>query len=234
MACEDGDMTDSARTVGRTEVTDHLRRRSVGTSGRGPSGHIGRRPATTKDRISGIGIELFTTRGFEETSIDEVAEAAGIARRTFFRYFPSKNALPWGDFDVHLAEMRRQLAEIPADTPLADALTRALLDFNDVPPDQVALHRARMSLILTVPSLQAYSMVMYEGWRGVIADYVAVRTGGAPTDHVPRTIGWLMLGVAVSAYEQWLRDDDASLSELLGIGARSLHEGLAGLAPESR
>jgi mycofactocin system transcriptional regulator len=234
VACEDVGMTDSARTVGRNEVSHHLGRRRAADSSRGPAGHIGRRPATTKDRISGIGIELFTTRGFEETSIDEVAEAAGIARRTFFRYFPSKNALPWGDFDVHLAEMRRQLAEIPSDTPLADALTRALLDFNVVPPDQTALHRARMSLILTVPSLQGYSMVMYEGWRGVIADYVAVRTGGAPTDHVPRTVGWLLLGVAVSAYEQWLRDDESSLSDLLRIGARSLHQGVAGLVPEHR
>ncbi|MBD0324248.1 MAG: TetR family transcriptional regulator, partial [Aldersonia sp.] len=59
-------------------------------------GQVGRRPATTKDRISAVGIELFTEQGFDETSIEQIAEAAGIARRTFFRYFPSKNALPWG------------------------------------------------------------------------------------------------------------------------------------------
>ena len=127
--------------------------------------------------------------------------------------------------------MRRQLSEIPLDTPLPDALTRALLDFNDVPADQIALHRSRMALILTVPSLQAYSMVMYEGWRGVVADYVAIRTGTAATDHGPRTVGWLMLGIAVAAYEQWLLDDETSLSDLLTAGARSLHGGVAGLLP---
>ena len=78
------------------------------------TGQIGRRPATTKDRISEVGLTLFASRGFDDTSIDDIADAAGIARRTFFRYFPSKNALPWGDFDVHLGQMRRDLLDIHA------------------------------------------------------------------------------------------------------------------------
>lgn len=60
-----------------------------------PSARIGRRPSTTKEGISTIGIELFSTVGFNEVSVDRIADAAGIARRTFFRYFPSKNAVPW-------------------------------------------------------------------------------------------------------------------------------------------
>lgn len=192
-------------------------------------GQVGRRPATTKDRISQVGIELFTERGFDETSIDEIAEGAGIARRTFFRYFPSKNAVPWGDFDVHLAEMREQLGEIPRETALADALTGALLNFNRFPDDQTELHRKRMALILTVPALQGYSMVLYEDWRNVVAEYVAARTGANVTDHGPRTVGWLLLAVAMAAYEQWLLDDAASLPHLLEVGARTLHGGLAEL-----
>ena len=190
----------------------------------------GRRPATTKDHVSAIGIELFATKGFDETSIDDIADAAGIARRTFFRYFPSKNAVPWGDFDVHLAEMREHLAMLPSSMPLAESLTAALLEFNTFPDDQAATHRKRMSLILTVPALQAYSMVMYEGWRSVVAEYVARRTGSKPTDHVPRTTGWLLLGIAVSAYEQWLDDESTPLPALLFRGAQSLRGGLDGLA----
>ena len=53
-----------------------------------------------------VAIDLFAARGFDEVSVDDVAQAAGIARRTLFRYYPSKNALPWGDFDAHLEHMR--------------------------------------------------------------------------------------------------------------------------------
>ena len=67
---------------------------------------VGRRRSTTWDHISNVAIDLFTQRGFDEVSVDDVAEAAGIARRTLFRYYPSKNALPWGDFDAHLDHMR--------------------------------------------------------------------------------------------------------------------------------
>lgn len=194
----------------------------------------GRRPSTTKDRISAVGLELFAAQGFDDTSIDDIADAAGIARRTFFRYFPSKNAIPWGDFDVHLAEMREQLATLPSTIPLAEGLTAALLEFNTFPDDQAATHRTRMELILTVPALQGYSMVMYEGWRSVVAEYVARRTGSKPTDHGPRTAGWLLLGIAISAYEQWLDDDSAPLAALLESGAQALQAGLDGLVASPR
>ncbi|MEV0945776.1 mycofactocin system transcriptional regulator [Rhodococcus sp. NPDC049939] len=194
-----------------------------------PPNRIGRRPATTQDRISTVGIELFTKQGFDATSVDQVAEACGIARRTLFRYFPSKNAIPWGDFDAHLAEMRTHLAAQPTDISIADALTAALLRFNAFPASEKANHRKRMNLILRVPALQAYSAVMYEGWRTVIAEYVAGRLGISPTGHVPRTVGYLLLGVAMSAYEQWLDDDSVELSQLLATGMRWLNGGLSSL-----
>ena len=54
-----------------------------------------------------------STRSASTTS----PQAAGIARRTLFRYYPSKNALPWGDFDAHLERMRDQLAELDPGVP---------------------------------------------------------------------------------------------------------------------
>src|SRR5260370_19207216 len=90
---------------------------------------VGRRRSTTTDHISNVAIDLFAARGFDEVSVDDVAEAAGIARRTLFRYYPSKNALPWGDFDVHLNHMRDLLAELDPVVPVRDALRTALLAF---------------------------------------------------------------------------------------------------------
>ncbi|MEH6793403.1 MAG: mycofactocin system transcriptional regulator [Rhodococcus sp. (in: high G+C Gram-positive bacteria)] len=197
-------------------------------SGPTPSRPTGRRPSTTRGQLSDLGIELFTSKGFDETSVDDIADAAGIARRTFFRYFPSKNAVPWGDFDNQLAALRAHLDGLPVDIGLAEALRSALLQFNTFPPEEAAVHRERMALILGNPALQSYSMVMYEGWRLVIAEYVAVRTKRAPTDHLPRTVGWILLGIAISAYEQWLADDESSLVELLHDGTSILDGGLDG------
>lgn len=178
---------------------------------------------TTHAEISHVGLELFTRQGFDATTVEEVAAAAGISRRTLFRYFESKNDVPWGDFDHELRRMRRFLAALPAQTPLADGLRWALLDFNTFPPEEAAYHRQRMQLLLTVPALQAHSTLKYAGWRAVVAEHVSTRTGEHQTDHHPRTVAWLLLGVALAAYEQWLADDSADLLELLRDGVRLLH-----------
>lgn len=111
-------------------------------SGTTPSKPMGRRPSTTRGQLSDLGIELFTSKGFDETSIDDIADAAGIARRTFFRYFPSKNAVPWGDFDAQLAALRAHLDGLPDDIALPDALRSALLQFNTFPLEEAAIQRA--------------------------------------------------------------------------------------------
>lgn len=190
----------------------------------------GRRPVTSHSQISTIAIDLFTAKGFDETSVDDIAEAAGIARRTLFRYYPSKNAVPWGDFDGHLAQMRELLARIPSDLSIADALQMALVSFNRVPPTERDSHRRRMALLLGVPALQAHSMLMYAEWRHVIADFCAARLGLDEHDHLPQTIGWLCLGTALAAYEAWLADPGSDLENLITVGARTLAQGVAALS----
>ena len=167
--------------------------------------------------------DLFAARGFDEVSVDDVAHAAGIARRTLFRYYPSKSALPWGDFDAHLERMRDQLAELDPSVPIGDALRTALLAFNTFDESETARHRQRMRVILQTAELQAYSMTMYAGWRAVVAAFVARRLGVTAGDLVPQTVAWMMLGVALSAYEHWLGDESSRAS---GRGLQSLAEAL--------
>lgn len=189
----------------------------------------GRRPITTRDEISTIAIDMFTESGFENTSVDDIADAAGIARRTLFRYYPSKNAICWGDFDAHLDDMRTLLAAIPADLPIAAALTDALVSFNAVDDDYLEHHRRRMSLLLGVPALQAYSMLMYAEWRRVVAEFCARRLGLDVEEHVPQTIGWMCLGTTLAAYEQWLAHPDSDLTALIVSGCATLADGLGAL-----
>ncbi|WP_066901465.1 mycofactocin system transcriptional regulator [Mycolicibacterium houstonense] len=191
---------------------------------------VGRRPSTTQDHITEVALGLFAARGFDEVSVDDVAKAAGIARRTLFRYYASKNAIPWGDFDAHLEHLRELLSTVSTEIPLADALRDALLSFNTYDAQEMAQHRQRMRVILGTAELQAYSMTMYAGWREVIATYVAQRTGAHPGDLMPQTVGWLMLGVALSAYEHWLGDESASLTGSIAQAFELARPGLEALA----
>ena len=190
---------------------------------------VGRRRSTSWEHISNVAIDLFAARGFDEVSVDDVAEAAGIARRTLFRYYPSKNALPWGDFEAHLARMRDLLADLDPDVGIDAALRTALLAFNTFDDAETARHRQRMRVILETEALQAYSMTMYAGWRAVVVAFVARRLEMKQSDLVPQTVAWMMLGVALSAYQNWLDDQSVSLLGALSDAFDTVNEGLRAL-----
>ncbi|CPR11914.1 TetR family transcriptional regulator [Mycobacterium bohemicum DSM 44277] len=194
-----------------------------------PQPRVGRRRSTTPQHIADVAIELFTARGFADVSVDDVAHAAGIARRTLFRYYASKNAIPWGDFDTHLAHLRDLLDGVDPRVSLGEALRAALLAFNTFDESETVRHRQRMRVILQTAELQAYSMTMYAGWREVVAGFVARRTEGKTTDLLPQTVAWTMLGVALSAYEHWLADESVPLPVALGIAFDVVGAGLNGL-----
>ncbi len=187
---------------------------------------VGRRRTTTCDHIAEVALDLFAARGFDDVSVDDVATAAGIARRTLFRYYASKNAIPWGDFDAHLRHFAALLDTADPAVPMRDALRGALLDFNTFEHSESARHRQRMRVILQTAELQAYSMTMYAGWREVVAGFVARRTGTRPGDLGPQTIAWLMLGVALAAYQHWLAHEDIALRDALGAAFDAVADGL--------
>jgi mycofactocin system transcriptional regulator len=181
-----------------------------------PQSRVGRRRSTTPEHITDVALELFTARGFAEVSVDDVAQAAGIARRTLFRYYASKNAILWGDFAAHLAHLQELLDNVDPQVATGEALRAALLEFNTFDECETVRHRQRMRVILETAELQAYSMTMYAGWREVMAGFIAARLGVKTTDPLPQTVAWTMLGVALSAYEQWLSDESVTLPEALG------------------
>ena len=175
----------------------------------------GRPPATDHGAIERAAFALFAERGFEATTIDDIAAAAGIGRRTLFRYYPSKNDIPWGQFDQSLVRLRDHLAAAPPGIPVHRAVHDAVLAFNRLAPEAVPQHRQRMRLLLTTPALQAHSVLRYAQWRATIAGYVAARLGLAETDLLPRTIGQVTLAISLSAYEHWLDEQTEPLERLL-------------------
>ncbi|PRI16901.1 mycofactocin system transcriptional regulator [Mycobacterium shigaense] len=196
-----------------------------------PQSRLGRRRSTTPQHITDVAIELFVNHGFAEVSVDDVAQAAGISRRTLFRYYASKNAILWGDFDTHLAHLEDLLDAVDPQVRLGAALRAALLAFNTFDESETVGHRQRMRVILQTAELQAYSMTMYAGWRGVMAAFVARRLNRKTDDPLPQTVAWTMLGVALSAYEHWLGDESVTLPDALGYAFDVVGAGLNDLEP---
>jgi len=189
------------------------------------AGRVGRRPATTAANLEHLALQLFSERGFDATTVDDIAAAAGIGRRTFFRYYASKNDVAWGAFDAHLEVMRAALAASPPDEPMLEVLRRAILDFNTYPAEETAWLRRRMTLILRTPALQAHSALRYRAWRQVVAEYVARRVGQPESALLPQSLAAALLGIAMTAYEQWLDREDADLVAILDEGLRLLMSG---------
>jgi len=182
----------------------------------------GRPEATSHDAIEQAAFALFAERGFEGTTLDDIATAVGVTRRTLFRYYRSKNDIPWGQFDRSLQEFRHLLDAQPHAVPIGEALERAIVDFNRFPADAVPAHDVRMRLILETPALQAHSTLMYGQWRAEVSRFVARRLDVAEGDLVPNLAGHVALAVARTAYEQWLAGRHHSSDRLISLLEESL------------
>jgi len=169
-----------------------------------------------------VALALFVERGFDATTVDDIAAVAGIARRTFFRYYASKNDVVWGDFDAGLEALRVRLAGAEPGLPMLDVLREAVLAFNAVDQAEEPRHRDRMDLILRVPALQAHSTLRYAAWRDVVAEFAGRRLGAAPGELLPQLVGHSCLGAALTAYEQWLQRPGSRLPELLDQALQAL------------
>ncbi|MBB2891525.1 mycofactocin system transcriptional regulator [Flexivirga oryzae] len=183
---------------------------------------VGRPVVTSHAEIERVAFRLFSESGFAGTTLDDIALAAGIGRRTLLRYYRSKNDIPWGRFDDTLDGFRDILRSFD-DHPLHEAVHLAVIEFNRFPPEAMAEHRARMQLILTTPELQAHSVLRYADWRRVIAEYVAERTGSGPDDLLPQTASHVALSLSMAGYGEWLADPAEDLPTVLERALETLH-----------
>lgn len=190
---------------------------------------LGRPPTTTREEIERVALGLFAERGFEATTVEDIATAVGVGRRTLFRYFESKNDIAWGDFDWVMERLREAL-DGGVDLPLMEALRRAVVESNRYPADQEPGLRTRMTLITGTAALQAHSALRYAEWRGVVATWAAGRRGEGPDDLVPRVIGYTALGSAMASFERWVASEDEDLLELLDAAFVALAAGFETVA----
>ena len=165
----------------------------------------------TRARVERAALDLFTLRGFEQVTTDEVADAAGISRRTFFRYFATKADAVWGDFAAHVARLEELLAAADPAQPVLGSVCAAYVEVNDYAAAELPLLRERMTLILTEPALLAHSQLRYAEVDRVVARYVAARSGAQDSDLVPRLVAATTRAAATLAFQAWLSDERSAL-----------------------
>jgi len=204
-------------------------RTGTGRRARPPGrGRRGRPPGTSRRELELIALRLFTARGFDETTVDQIAAEAGVSRRAFFRYFDSKPDVLWGEFDTEVATIRALLDKVPAGLPVMEAVRRAVLAANHYRAADVPELRARMSLIGSVPALMANAAVHYDAWERAVSDFVARRTGQPADSLYPLAAGRATLAACRAAYDRWVVHADADLTVYLDAALRALAAGFAG------
>ena len=197
---------------------------SEGT-GRPPGPARGRRPATSREEVARAALELFERQGYDETTVDQIAAAVGVSRRTFFRYYESKRDVVWGEFDAELVRLHDELIGAPADRPMMDVLRQAVIATNRFGAGELDELRIRIGLISTVPTLVAHSAVRYAEWCDVVAGFVAGRVGGRPDDLGPQTVARAALGAAMAAFTHWAADVQDDLAGDVDRAFRVLSSG---------
>ena len=174
-----------------------------------------------------IALDLFSRHGFDPTTIDHIAAAAGVSKRTFFRYFDSKADVLWHAFDAEVDTLRLTLAATPPGQPVMAAVRRAVLAVNHYRAEDVPELRTRMTLISSVPELGASAAVHYDAWENVISSFVATRIGQDERALYPLTVGRATLATCRAAYERWAARADADLTVYLDAALTALMGGFA-------
>jgi mycofactocin system transcriptional regulator len=185
----------------------------------------GRPRETSARELELVALGLFATQGFAQTSVEQIASGAGVSKRTFFRYFDSKTAVLWHDFDNEVGELRAAFARVPDRTALMTAIREVVVSVNRYRAEDVPELRTRMQLISTDPALEASAAVRYDAWERAVADFAAARLDQAADSLIPLAIGRTTLAACRAAYDVWLARADADLTVYLDQSLRALAAG---------
>jgi TetR/AcrR family transcriptional regulator, regulator of mycofactocin system len=185
----------------------------------------GRPRGTSARALELIALRLFTDQGFEETTVEQIATAAGVSRRTFFRYFDTKADVLWSEFDAEVETIRGLLARTPDDLPIMEGVRRAVLAANHYRAEDVPELRMRMSLLSSVPELIASAAIHYDAWERAVVEFVARRSGQPADSLYPLAVGRAVLAVCRAGYDRWVARADAELTVYLDAAVRALAAG---------
>jgi AcrR family transcriptional regulator len=159
----------------------------------------------TRQVLRDVAMRLFATQGYDATTIAEIADTARVSRRTFFRYFPCKEALLFSTDEEVTEHLLGALAARPRHEPLLTSLRAALVEaWRRDTGTQDERRRLRVELLDTHPSITAYAVQAAARLEPKLAAFAADRLGVAP--HDPEPVAFAQL--CSPLWRQWISGPD--------------------------
>jgi AcrR family transcriptional regulator len=172
-----------------------------------------RKRQQTRERLTRVAMELFLARGFEATTLDDIAAAADISRRSFFHYFASKEDLVLAWQDGSTDAMIAAIAARPADEPMLTAAENAILAMARQFKPEEALAMARLKR--ETPALRAREPAKYEKMERAMAAALAARTSDPAEQLRARLVAMITTGAIRLASEKWMAEGAEEGPEVL-------------------
>lgn len=153
-------------------------------------------------------LTLFCERGFDAVTIDDIAAAADVSRRTFFRYFASKEDVILSDHPKRLDELQAALDRRPTEEPALTALRNAIMSMAGTYEEDREHMLRRFRLMTTTPALEARSLCLQRNWETAVTEMVAARMGVGPAEDLrPGVVAATTMAAMRVATVNWLAGD---------------------------
>ncbi|GAP23693.1 TetR family transcriptional regulator [Gluconobacter japonicus] len=162
-------------------------------------------------------LRLFSKQGYEETSVEQIAEAANVSRRTLFRYFSGKGDIILAWTSEMTEALKNAIASASPDASLQDMVLLALLPVVHRITANREYAYALVQLLEHEPALRSVSLQKYEEWEEALAKALMARL--PPTD-MPSLAARLIARTAIATYrtavDEWMKTEgEANLEDLL-------------------
>jgi AcrR family transcriptional regulator len=170
-----------------------------------PRGLRERKKIETRLALARAAMRLFEERGYAATTVDDIAAAANVSRRTFFRYFSSKDDILIVDPEGKLAALHIALAEGPPDEPTIAALRRGIVALTGTyfEPDLVL---AEARVVMREPTMAAAGLAYQVRWEEALAREVATDLGvDVDLDPRPRIVAHTTVAIMRAGVTSWLQ-----------------------------
>ena len=186
---------------------------------------MGRWEPNARGRLEEAALELYRERGFEQTTVAEIAQRAGLTERTFFRYFTDKREVLFGGQSTLNELFVRSVAEAPPSASPLDAVAAALEATAGLLESRRALARQRQAVIAANADLQERELLKLASLASALAGALRQRGVAEPAASLAAEAGIAVFRVA---FERWIDDDRgrplaelmrASLDELKALTA---------------
>jgi len=188
-----------------------------------------RKKQRTRDALVRAALELFTTRGYDGTTVDDIADAVEVSQRTFFRYFAGKEEAALALTEMTVAQFVESVRARPPHEAPVEALRQAVLEgwdtLNEIVSEvvPVELYLRMYRVIESTPVLLAAYLRRSDEAEEEIARVLAAREGlDVEADPRPRLAVAVFSGVMRVTGRQWSTGEDFSLEAIRELTVRYL------------